>query len=277
MDMKGGFAMLLSERTAIVTGGARGIGKGIALKYAEEGCDVVIADVLEEHGVKTAEEINRLGRRSLFIKCDVSASDQVQEMVSLTLKRFQKIDILVNNAGIGAAPKSFMEMPEEEWDRVLAVNLKGVFLCCRAVAPHMKEKGYGRIVNISSMSAVSPSAPLVHYSASKAGVLGLTKDISLELAPFNICVNAILPGLILTEIFDDVMPPGPERDRIFSHIAQTTIPVKRPGLPEDIAGVALFLASDLARYVTGDHIYAAGGVPLNYLPLSGGSRTPAHA
>jgi NAD(P)-dependent dehydrogenase (short-subunit alcohol dehydrogenase family) len=256
--------MLLSNRVVIITGGARGIGKGIALKFADEGCSIIIADVLVEEARKTLEEISEKGREAIFVQCDVSNSRQVQDVVDQTISRFGKIDILVNNAGISGAIKSIVDVSEEEWDRLLAINLKGVFLCCKAVVPYMKKKGYGKIINISSSAAVAPPAPLIHYSSSKAGVLGLTRDLALELAPLNICVNAILPGLIPTDMWDNlqVFPPGVKKEDVFAEMGKMFAPMQRVGTPEDIAGAALFLASDLSAYVTGDRIIVGGGYPL---------------
>jgi NAD(P)-dependent dehydrogenase (short-subunit alcohol dehydrogenase family) len=255
---------MLSNRVAIITGGARGIGKGIALKFADEGCSIVIADVLVNEAGKTVEQISQKGREAIFVQCDVSKSRQVQDLVDQTINRFGKVDILVNNAGIAGAVKSIVDVSEEEWDRLLAINLKGVFLCCKAVVPYMKKKGYGKIINISSSAAVAPPAPVIHYSASKTGVLGLTRDLALELAPLNICVNAILPGVIPTDIYDDlqVFPPGVKKEDAFAEMGKMFAPMQRLGTPEDIAGVALFLASDLSAYVTGDRIIVAGGYPL---------------
>jgi NAD(P)-dependent dehydrogenase (short-subunit alcohol dehydrogenase family) len=254
--------MLLSNRVAIITGGARGIGRGIALKFAEEGCSVVITDVLAEEAKRTVEEVHHKGREGIFVKCDVSNSGQVQEMVDQAITKFGKADILVNNAGIGGVPKSITEISEEEWDRLLSIDLKGYFLCCKAVVPHMKKRGYGKIVNISSMAAISPPAPTIHYSAAKAGVLGLTLDLALELAPFNICVNAILPGAIPTEMWDPLVPSGINKEDFFKEVGKMASPMQRVGTPEDVAGVALFLASDLSGYVTGDRILVGGGAPL---------------
>jgi 3-oxoacyl-[acyl-carrier protein] reductase len=254
--------MLLSNRVAIITGGARGIGKGIALKFAEEGCSVVITDVLLEEAKKTVEEILKKGRDGLFIPCDVSASRQVQEMVAQVMHRFGKIDILVNNAGIGGVPKSIIDVSEEEWDRLLSINLKGVFLCCRAVVPHMREKRYGKIVNMSSMAAIAPPTPNINYSAAKAGVLGMTLDLALELAPFNICVNAILPGAIPTDMWNPLLPPGINKEDFFAEVGKSVAPMQRVGTPAEVAGAALFLASDLSSYVTGDRILVGGGAPL---------------
>ena len=254
--------MLLSNRVAIVTGGARGIGRGIALRFAEEGSSLAIVDVLVKEARQTANEISKKGREEVFIECDVSNSGQVKDMVSQVITKFGKVDILVNNAGIGPLPKSITDISEEDWDRVLAVNLKGVFLCSKAVVPHMKEKSYGKIINISSMGAIAPPGPNSHYSAAKAGILGFTRDLALELAPFNICVNAILPGAIRTDMFEKLIPPDTNKEDFFMEMGKMFAPMQRMGTPEDIAGAALFLASDLSGYVTGDRLLVGGGSPL---------------
>ena len=254
--------MLLSNRIAIVTGGARGIGRGIALRFAEEGSSLVIVDVLAREARQTEKEISKKGREGVFIECDVSNSSQVKDMVNQVVNKFGKVDILVNNAGIGPLPKSITDISEEEWDRVLAVNLKGVFLCSKVVVPHMKEKRHGKIINISSMGAIAPPGPNSHYSAAKAGILGLTRDLALELAPFNICVNAILPGAIRTDMFEQIIPPGANKEDFFMEMGKMFAPMQRMGTPEDIAGAALFLASDLSGYVTGDRLLVGGGSPL---------------
>ncbi len=253
---------LLSNRVAIITGGARGIGKGIGLKFAGEGCSVVVSDVLVDEGRKTVQELLNRGGEAVFVRCDVSNSGQVQSMIDQVITKFGKVDILVNNAGIGGVPKSITEISEKEWDRLLSINLKGYFLCCKAVVPYMKNKGFGKIINISSMAAVSPPAPAIHYSAAKAGVLGLTLDLALELAPFNVCVNAILPGAIPTDMWNLAIPPGVNKDDFFKEVGKVASPMQRVGTPEDVAGVALFLASDLSGYVTGDRILVGGGAPL---------------
>lgn len=254
--------MLLSNRVTIVTGGVRGIGKGIALRFAEEGSSTVIADILVKEAHKTVEEVSKKGSKAVFIECDVSDSHQVEDMVNQAVSTFGKIDILVNNAGIGPSPKSITDISEKEWDKVLAVNLKGVFLCSKAVVPHMKEKSYGKIINISSMGAIAPPGPNSHYSAAKAGILGFTRDLALELAPFNICVNAILPGAIRTDMFEQIIPPGINKEDFFVEMGKMFAPMQRMGTPDDIAGAALFLASDLSRYVTGDRLLVGGGAPL---------------
>ena len=181
-------------------------------------------------------------------------------MVEQVINRFGKIDILVNNARTGAIPKPIADVSEDEWDKTLSVNLKGVFLCCKAVVPYMKEKKYGKIINMSSVAAISPVSP-VSYTASKGGVLTLTIDLAMELAALNICVNAILPGLTRTDMADELVPAGRNADEYYDELAKVLVPMKRLGKPEDIAGVALFLASDLSGYVTGDRIIVGGGTP----------------
>lgn len=255
--------MLLSNRVAIVTGGARGIGGGIALKFAEEGCSLVIADLREKEAEQTLEEIVKKGSKGIFIKCDHTSSRQVQEMVGKAVSVFGKIDILVNNAGGFGRPIPLADLTEEEWDKSLTLNLKGVFLCCKAVAPYMMKKHYGKIINISSLAAITAGPPNTHYSASKGGVLSLTFDLSRQLAPYNICVNAILPGIIRTAMWDNSVPSGTTVDDYMQQRADNMIPLQRVGTPADIAGVALFLASNLSDYVTGDRIIVGGGLPFH--------------
>ncbi len=254
--------MLLTDRVAIITGGAMGIGRGIALKFAEEGCSVVIADIAAREGKKTAEELSKKGGEGIFVSCDVTVSRQVQDMVGKAISKFGKIDILVNNAGGVPDPKgSLAEVSEEQWDRSLNLNLKSAFLCCQAVVPHMKKNKYGKIVNISSLGAVHPAVSVVHYHSAKAGVLGLTYNLAFELAPFNISVNAILPGPVRTPFWEPVTKDIADKDAYFAEIAKKEVPMQRVGTPEDIAGAALFLASELSAFVSGETINVAGGIP----------------
>jgi len=254
--------VILSDRVAIITGGAVGIGRGIALKFAVEGCSAVIADIDAMEGKKTAEEVSKKGREGIFVSCDVTVGHQVRAMVDEAMSKFGKIDILVNNAGGVPDPKGFLDdVSEEQWDRSLNLNLKSVFLCCQAVVPHMKKNKYGKIVNISSLGAVHPAVSVVHYHAAKAGVLGLTYNLAFELAPFNISVNAILPGPIRTPFWEPVTRDIPDKDAYFSEIAKKEVPMQRIGTPGDIAGAALFLASELSAFVTGETINVAGGLP----------------
>ena len=257
--------MLLENRVAIVTGGAKGIGRGICLKFAREGCDVVVNALHLEGARKVAAEVKALGRRSLAIKADVASSADVKAMVARTIKEFGKIDILVNNAGGIALPKdsSIEDTTEEDWDRIVAVNLKGQFLCCRAVVPYMKKNGYGKIINVSSMGAIHPPAPIVHYHSAKGGVLGLTTNLAFELATSHITVNAILPGPIRTEFFTEMLKSmTKEEGKAFFKMLDGKVPMGRMGTPDEVAGVALFLASDLSSYVTGEAINCGGGLPL---------------
>jgi 3-oxoacyl-[acyl-carrier protein] reductase len=255
--------MLLKDKVAIVTGGTKGMGKAIARKFAVEGCDVIITSRHIEEARKVAKEIQALGRKTLGIKADISKNNEVKDMVDQTINKFKKIDILVNNAGgVDVKGGDTTDATEEDWNHVLDVNLKGVFLCCMAVVPYMKKQKYGKIINLSSMGAVNPAVSVLHYHAAKAGVLGLTTNLAFELAPFNIYVNAIVPGPIETPFWDSLQPPGPQRNAFLKALAEKEVPLGRIGKPEDIAGPALFLASGLSDYVTGQVIYAAGGQPL---------------
>jgi NAD(P)-dependent dehydrogenase (short-subunit alcohol dehydrogenase family) len=240
------------------------MGRAICLRFAGEGCDIIVNALHLEGAEKVAEEIRAMGRRALAVRADISKSAQVNAMVARAVKVFGKIDILVNNAGgVGVKGGDTTDATEADWDKVLEVNLKGCFLVCMAVIPHMKKQRYGKIINISSMGAVHPAVSVLHYHAAKAGVLGLTTNLAFELAPQNIYVNAIVPGPIETPFWDALQPPGPERDAFFAALCQKEVPLGRMGKPEDIAGPALFLASGLSDYVTGQVIYAAGGQPLN--------------
>ncbi len=260
--------MLLSKRVAIITGGARGIGKGIALKFAGEGCSVVIADILEAEAQETIKEITDKGVEGIFARCDVTNSRMVQDMVHQAIAKFGKVDILVNNAGVGPEQNSIVDVSEEDWDRVLGINLKGVFLCCKAVVPYMIKEKHGKIINISSLAAFAPDYPYVHYCASKAGILGLTYDLAFELSRHKIYVNAICPGPILTPLWSSRLPSDANKkeEALAQIVRHDGVPLQRFGSPEDVAGVALFLASDLSSYITGEKITAAGGLPLKILP-----------
>jgi NAD(P)-dependent dehydrogenase (short-subunit alcohol dehydrogenase family) len=253
----------LAGKVAIVTGAGRGIGKAIAKALATANASVVINDVDLNAATEACQEIESSDGKARPAKADVRIRSEINQMVQMVIGELGEINILVNNAGV-ILRKPAEELSEEEWDKMLAINLKGVFLCCKAVVPYMKKKGYGKIINISSSAAVAPPAPLIHYSSAKAGILGLTLDLALELAPFNICVNAILPGVIPTEMWDElqILPLGMKKEDVFAEMGKMLAPMQRVGTPEDIGGAALFLASDLSAYVTGDRIIVAGGYPL---------------
>jgi NAD(P)-dependent dehydrogenase (short-subunit alcohol dehydrogenase family) len=255
--------MPLENKVAIVTGGAKGIGFAIARRFASDGARVVVADIDEDAGSRAVAEIGAHGAVR-FIRCDVGDSADVDNLVSATGSAWGAIDVLVNNAGIVHAA-DFLDLAEADFDRVIRVNLKGMFLVGQAVARRMVEavKAGGKpgaIVNMSSVNAVFAIASQVPYSASKGGVNQLTKVMALALAPHGICVNAIGPGSIMTDMLASVNSDPEAKRRLLSRT-----PLGRIGAPEEIAAIAAFLASDEASYVTGQTIYADGGrLPLNY-------------
>lgn len=271
--------MLLSNRVAIITGGATGMGRGIAVKFAEEGCDIAIADINMKEAKETLNQVKKKGREGLVLECDITDSKKVHDTVDQVVRKFGKVDILINCAGgtsRGLAPSTEPPKPpgianisEAEWDKVLAVNLKGAFLFCKEVVPHMKEKGYGKIINVSTLGWISPPANGPHYHAAKAGMVGMTNDMVCELTPHHIYVNAILPGPVRTPFYDPMLASmtDEEKDAFFEELGKT-VPLKRVGTPEDIAGVALFLASELSSFVSGASIPVGGGLPLQPFSLS---------
>ncbi len=251
--------MRLAGKAAIVTGAARGIGRAIALRLAQEGADVAIADLRDAQGHETAQAIEALGRRGLFIHADVSNPQDVERMVQATLDAFGSIDILVNNAGI-CPFKPVLEISAELWDQVLATNLKGYFLCAQAVARVMIERGIrGRIINISSISSIVGGEQQAHYCASKAGINLLTKSLAIALGPHGITCNAILPGTVETDINREDLADEAKRTMLIERT-----PLRRLGQPEDIAGPVVFFASDDAAYCTGAMLVVDGGAIVTY-------------
>jgi len=237
---------------AVVTGSAQGIGKAIAKKLAEDGANVVISDINEELAQKTAQEIRALGVEAFAIKTDVSNPGDAEQLIAATVEKFGKIDVLVNNAGITRDNLS-IRMSVQEWDMVLNINLKGVFLCSQQAAKAMMKKRFGRIVNIASVSGILGTAGQANYASSKAGVMALTKTMARELGARNITVNAVAPGFIITEMTDQL----PEKVKE-EYLKQ--IPLKRGGTPEDIANVVAFLVSPAAAYITGTTLNVSGGM-----------------
>ena len=254
--------MLLKDRVAIVTGGGSGMGRAISLKYAGEGCDVAVVDINPDAAKKTAAEVKAIGRRSLALKADISQSSEVNAMVAKTIRQFGKIDILVNNAG-RASGGDIEHTTEEDFIKTLAVNLTGHVLVCKAVVPHMKKAKYGKIINLSSMGSVHPATPVLSYHCAKGGVIALTLNLALELASYNIYVNCIVPGPIETPFWDSILQGKTEKQKraFFGSLAKREVPLGRMGTAEDIAGPALFFASELSSYVTGDIMCVAGGLP----------------
>jgi 3-oxoacyl-[acyl-carrier protein] reductase len=268
----------LSGRVALVTGGSRGLGRADALTLARAGADLVIADILVEsddsgdtdrygplaqaaraqglvHTEATAEEIAGMGRRALALKCDVTDAGQVDAAVKQAVEELGSVDILVNNAGTLDHVGQIEDQVAELWERDLRVNLTGAFNCSRAVWPHMKERGWGRIVNMASVAGTLGGFGQASYSTTKAGLLGLTKSLALEGARHGITVNAIVPGIIGTEAFHFGNPQMNER-----MVKRTAM--RRAGDPQDIANAIAFLSSDLASYITGVGVNVSGGIEL---------------
>jgi NAD(P)-dependent dehydrogenase (short-subunit alcohol dehydrogenase family) len=247
--------MRLDGKTGIVTGARRGIGRAIALALAREGANVVVSDISREDCQKVVDEIKRTGRKGLAVKCDVSSSDDVEDMGKRAVAEFGRVDILVNNAGI-IAYKPFLELTDEDWDKTLSVNLKGQFLCARAAARDMVKNKGGRIINIASISSggCGIAFPLIaHYTASKGGVVALTGALALELTPQGINVNAICPGAIDTDMAKGAKESG-QLEQVLARI-----PKRRLGQPEEIANLAVFLASGESDYISGAAIVIDGG------------------
>ena len=244
--------MKLDGKVAIVTGAGQGIGRGIALALAREGAKVAVTDITGKEN-DVAKEIKKI-TDSIAIKVDVSKKSDAEKMAKETVKKFGRIDILVNNAGIYPF-KPFVQMEENDWDRVMDINLKGTFLCTKAVVPAMMKQKSGNIVNIASIAGLIGYPNLAHYSASKAGIIGFTRTVALELGP-NIRVNAIAPGGVKTPGINVVM--NDEAVKQF----EASVPLKRMAEPEDIANLAVFLASDDSKNITGQCIVSDGGTTI---------------
>lgn len=253
---------MLQNRVAVITGSASGMGKAMALRFAAEGCNIVVTDVNLSGAQSVAEEILSSGRKAIAVKADISNSSDIKSLIAQSVQHFGRIDILVNNAG-SAGGGRLESSDEDEWDDVLALNLKGAFLTCKSAVPHMKKQGYGKIINLSSMGAVRPSVSVLAYHSAKAGIIGLTRNLAFELAPFNIYVNCIVPGPIETPFWDPLSKgmSVEEKKQFFSALAKKEVPLGRMGTPDDIAGPALFFASDMSSYVTGQVLCVAGGQP----------------
>lgn len=244
---------LLEGKTAIITGASRGIGKAIALKFAQEGCNVAFTDLFEDENMKATEnEIKAFGVKAKGYASDASKFEETEKVVSEIATEFGNIDILVNNAGI-TKDTLLLRMTEEQWDMVININLKSVFNFTKAVQRTMLKQRSGSIINLSSVVGVSGNAGQANYSASKAGIIGFTKSIARELGSRGIRSNAIAPGFIITEMTAKI----PEDAR---KVWEESIPLKRGGTPEEVAGVAAFLASDLSSYVSGQVIQVCGAM-----------------
>jgi 3-oxoacyl-[acyl-carrier protein] reductase len=244
--------MMLKDKVALVTGAGRGIGEAIALTLAREGADIVVNDYGVDAARATAGKIEAVGRRALVDGANIADRRQVEQMFSAIKDTFGRLDILVNNAGI-TRDGLLLKLSEEHWDQVMAVNLKGVFNCTQLAAEMMSEQASGKIVNLSSASAQMGNIGQVNYAASKAGVIGMTKTLAKELAKFNINVNAVAPGFILTPMTEAV--PDKVKDYLIKGI-----PLGRAGTPEDVANAVCFLVSGKSAYITGQVIACNGGM-----------------
>ena len=249
----------LEGKVAIITGAAGGIGRGMALMFAQNGAAVVVNDLNEEKGLAVVDEIQAQGGRAMFVRADVSDAQAAQALADQTIAQFGKIDILINNAGINIGMKErgpIHEFPDEMWEKIIKVDLDGVYYCSKAALKTMTVSGYGKIINIASIAGAVPLRNQCAFTAAKGGVIQLTKAMAIELAPYGINVNVILPGSINIPAMntDGGMYADGRYASIVSHI-----PMKRPGAPEDIGYGALYLASDAASYVTGSVLVIDGG------------------
>jgi len=246
------FLVDLTNKIAVVTGAARGIGREIALKLANSGCNVVVSDVDTAGSQAVAAEIQQAKRESIAVTTDVAKAEDAANLVETAIQKFGRIDILVNNAGI-TRDNLLMRMDEKEWDVVIAVNLKGTYNCIKAAVRPMIKQRSGKIINVASVVGVMGNAGQANYAASKAGIIGLTKSVAKELGSRNIQVNAVAPGYIETEMTKNLPQAAIEQFKNF-------IPLQRGGQPEDVANVVLFLASPLSDYVTGQVVHVDGGM-----------------
>lgn len=246
-------ALDLANRTAVVIGATSGIGRAIALGLADAGADVVPTGRRQQLAGEVAAEIQKRGRRSLALASDVSDSDSLQRLADATIAKLGKVDILVNAAG-RTVRRPTLEVPDEEWNEIMDTNLTGMLRACRVFGRHMVERRYGRIINIGSLTSVVALTEVAAYGASKAGVAALTKSLAVEWAPFGVCVNAILPGVFRTALNEGLLD-GTDRGR---ELLMRT-PMRRFGQPEEVAGAAVFLASEAAGFVTGTLLAVDGG------------------
>jgi len=246
----------LKDKVAIVTGARRGMGRTHALTLAKAGAKVVVSDISLEDCEKVVKEIEKDGGKGLALKCDVTKKKEVEEMVKKTVKKWGKLDILVNNAGI-CQFKPFLDLTEEEWDRTININLKGYFLCAQAAAKEMAKQKRGVIVNIASVAMGQQGigmSNIVHYCASKGGIVGMTEALAVELAPYNIRVNAVSPGMIETPMIDTVKKDPKQTEAMLARV-----PLRRTGNPQEISNLVLFLASEESSYMTGSTVVVDGG------------------
>lgn len=245
--------MKLKNKIAIVTGSRRGIGKSIALELAKEGAKVVISDIDLKECQNVCDEIKKIGSDAIAVNCDVSKKRDADAMVKRVIQKFKKIDILVNNAGV-VLMKPFVQMTEKDWDFVLDINLKGVFLCTNAVVKQMIKQKSGKIISVASIAGEVGFMNTSAYCASKAGIINLTRELAMELSPHNINVNAVAPGVIATKMTEDML-----KDKKTKEVLLASTPLGRVGQPEEIGKAVVFLASDDSNFITGHTLVVDGG------------------
>jgi NAD(P)-dependent dehydrogenase (short-subunit alcohol dehydrogenase family) len=272
--------MRLKDKVAIVTGAAGGLGEGICLCLAREGAHVVVSDVNLAAAEDLAAKVREKGSKAIAVKTDVRVKSECGRMVDIAVKEMGTVDILVCNAGVSgfvhrrdsAEPPILETISEDDWNLTIDVNLKGTFLCNQAVVPHFKEKMNGKIVNISSIGGRKGVDFIPHYCASKAGVILFTQSVALQLAPYNVNVNAVCPGLIWTPMWDEAAHvlalsypafKGLTPEQVFEGAVQNMIPLRRPQMPEDIGNAVVFLASEEAKQITGQALNVDGGAVFN--------------
>lgn len=261
----------LDGRIALVTGGGRGIGKGIAEVLAREGASLVIADIDMENARTTADELQRAGTRAAVVRMDVTSSESVESAIEEAVSAFGRVDILVNNAGVVGGHIGGSVITEDDWDSCYEVNLRGSWLVARTLVPHLRTNGGGKIVNIASIAGRKGGAGLAHYNASKAGVISLTQSLARELGPSNINVNAVCPGLLWTDMWRsleamigrDDTPEVVDRRAYFEAYIKGNCPLQREQTPEDIGKAVAFFASDDAVNITGQALNVDGGIEMN--------------
>jgi len=250
--------MKLKDKVSIVTGAGGGLGKAIAEVFIKEGAKVIVAEVDADAGRETTAELVANGGEATFIECNVSVEDQVKNMIAKVVEKYGRIDVLINNAGVNIV-KPFVETETADWDKVINVDLRGTYMCCRYGIIEMLKTGGGSIVNISSVHSIASIPGAGPYDAAKHGMIGLTMALAVEFASQGIRVNALSPGLLDTKIWDDILDAAPDRQACLNYW-KANIPIGRPGAPKEIANITAFLASDEASYITGSNIVADGGM-----------------
>lgn len=248
---------ILDDKVVIVTGGANGLGKAYCLKMAEEGAEVVVADIADKESRAVADEIKAAGGGAIAVSTDVTSEAATRQMAEKTIEAFGRIDALVNNAGFyhGLTRGAFDQISLAEWDKMLAVSAKGTWLCTRAVVPQMKKQGKGKIINVASEACFAPTKGLIHYTAAKSAVIGMTRVLAGELGPYNICANVVAPGVIDT--------PATRSYVNMEKMDASSAPLGRFGVPEDIVGAVVFFASDGSDFISGQTLLVNGGRRVN--------------